>query len=409
MGSLPAAFVSAPPGSQYNTVWGGRVDCLQGLYGRASLPRRYTTCRLLPGRLALDLRQFGGAVLRRPLRLAGEFDGEALGDVGRHLRHDVRHGARIDLRRDLDQHVHVEPIEDFGGVARLHVLVKRNEAFEAGGLGLVFLHGLDLDAALDLLDLGEMRLDALLGGLDQVFADVELAGARVELFAALLQPFENGALGARRQRGALERNNAAIDRRWRLRRFGAGPGFRRASRGCAIAGRRRIGRRRAGDRTGDVAIAALGIRACKLGPVRRRWRGVDASGATRTVRKIEHLPRPGPGLTGLLRPIGRDADDRSATARALRCCVAGEPATAVEHEVGRLQDQQTDARDQGNRDETQIADEADHFELLPRVAGEQMEYPTPLMPRCRTPCCAAVPQTLAPQRRSPARPAAAAG
>jgi hypothetical protein len=289
-----------------------------------------------------------------------------LGDVGRHLRHDVRHGARIDLRGDFDQHLHVEPVEDLGGVARFHVLVERDEAFEAGGLGLVFLLGLDLDAALDLLDLGEMRVDALLGGLDQVFADVELAGARVELFAALLQPLQDGALGAGRQRRAVERDDAAVDRR-RLRRFGAGPGFGRLGLGRAVGGRCRLGlcrlglrrRRRTGDRSGDVVIAAFGIRPPQLGAIRRRRRGVDSGPAAGAVRKVEHLPRPGPGLTGRLRRIGRDANDRAALARRRRR--TGEPLTAIEHEIGRLQDQQTSACDQRNRNKTQIADEADHL------------------------------------------------
>ncbi len=45
----------------------------------------------------------GVAVLALLLRLVGKLDRQALGDVRRHLRHDVRHGPRIDLRRHFQQ------------------------------------------------------------------------------------------------------------------------------------------------------------------------------------------------------------------------------------------------------------------------------------------------------------------
>ena len=60
----------------------------------------------------------------------------------------------------------------------------------------------------------ELRVHALFGALDQALADVEFAGAGVEFLAAFLQPFENGALGAGRQRGAVGRNDCAAARRY---------------------------------------------------------------------------------------------------------------------------------------------------------------------------------------------------
>ena len=122
---------------------------------------------------------------------------------------------RIDLRRDLDQDRSFETVEDFGGIARLHVLVHGDETLQARVLGVVFLLRLDFDAILDLLDLGEFRVHAFFGALDQAFTDIELAGAGIELLAALLQTLEDGPLGAGRQRCAVGRD----DRPGRRRRF----------------------------------------------------------------------------------------------------------------------------------------------------------------------------------------------
>ena len=69
--------------------------------------------------------------------------------------------ARLDLGGDVDQHAAIEPVEDLGGVARLHVLVHRDEALKARGKRLVLLLGLDLDTAFGLFQLGELALDAL--------------------------------------------------------------------------------------------------------------------------------------------------------------------------------------------------------------------------------------------------------
>ena len=104
------------------------------IFGRfAAPPRRLACCALL-----------ASSTVRR------------WADIRRHLRQDFRHCPRIDLRSHFDQDVGVEPVEDFRGIARLHVLVHGDEALEARGFGVVLLLRFDLDLLLDLLELGEL-------------------------------------------------------------------------------------------------------------------------------------------------------------------------------------------------------------------------------------------------------------
>src|SRR5580700_911974 len=75
---------------------------------RSVVAERY----LLPGRLALNLRQVVRAVAGfHLLRLAGELDGQALRRVGRHERQNIGHLARLDLGGDVEQHAAVEAVE----------------------------------------------------------------------------------------------------------------------------------------------------------------------------------------------------------------------------------------------------------------------------------------------------------
>ena len=68
-----------------------------------------------------------------------QFDRQPLGRFRLHLAQNIGHLARRDLRGDLEQHRHVEPIENLRGILRLHALIHRDDALEARGLGLVLL------------------------------------------------------------------------------------------------------------------------------------------------------------------------------------------------------------------------------------------------------------------------------
>src|SRR4029078_7281024 len=86
----------------------------------------------------------------------------------------------------------------------LHVLVHRDDALEAAGLGLILLACCLRNTRLDRLELLDTRLDPLLVSLQQALADIELACAGIELLAARLQPFEHGSLLGRDRRGLCD-------------------------------------------------------------------------------------------------------------------------------------------------------------------------------------------------------------
>src|SRR5712672_1139546 len=138
---------------------------------------------------ALDLRQFD----RRRHRLGaagavGELDGEAFGHLGLHLRHDIRHAPGIDQRNHIDQYAHLQPIEDLGGILRLHVLVHGDETLEADGVGLLLLLRRAAELRLHALDLVDAPVEPFFRRLEQIFADLELARPRIELLATFAEP-----------------------------------------------------------------------------------------------------------------------------------------------------------------------------------------------------------------------------
>ena len=107
------------------------------------------------------------------------------------MRHDFRHVARVDLRSDFEEDADIEPIEDLCRVARLHRFVHDHEALETRGPGIVLLLRGDGKLRLAFLDLREFRVDALLRFANQALADIEFAGALVELLPALLQTLKD--------------------------------------------------------------------------------------------------------------------------------------------------------------------------------------------------------------------------
>ena len=108
-------------------------------------------------------------------------------------------------------------------VARLHVLVHGDEALETGGLGFVLLLCRNGDAGFGCLELGELPLHA--------FSRRPLSGSHgcrvpsrvFEFLAALLQPFEDGAFGARGLLGPVGNDRALKNGRGGF----AGSDFRR--------------------------------------------------------------------------------------------------------------------------------------------------------------------------------------
>ena len=169
------------------------------------------------------------------LRLVGEFDRQALGHVRRHLRDDIRHLPRIDLRRPL----------------RARTLLSRPLKIFAASRGFMFSYMVTRplscafrrrpSACVSTLiwdstcfEFGELGVHALFGALDQAFADVEFAGAGVEFLAPLLQSLEDGALGAGRQRGAVGRDHRAAGRQCAACRLGRAAASRRRLRSGAL-------------------------------------------------------------------------------------------------------------------------------------------------------------------------------
>src|ERR1700722_17514606 len=230
------------------------------------------------GRGALDLRQIGR--LRR-LALGGahrQLDGQSLRVLGHHLRQNLGHGPRIDLPGDLEQDLDVEAVEYLGGVLGLHVLVHGDDVLEPRHLGVVLLLDGGADARLQLLELVDTSPDPLFRGPQQVFADVELVGARIELGTPLLQALENRALGRRDRVIEIERHAGAVGGGRRLqrllfcRRFAfCGRFLRRRARGGNRSGD--VGTRHRADRTGDLR---------QRGARRRLGRGL-------AIGKVEHL------------------------------------------------------------------------------------------------------------------------
>ena len=71
-----------------------------GLYFFFCLARNaMSPTRSAAGRLAIDLRQIGRLLVGVA---RGEFQGQPLRRLGRHLRHDLGHPARVDLARHLE-------------------------------------------------------------------------------------------------------------------------------------------------------------------------------------------------------------------------------------------------------------------------------------------------------------------
>ena len=109
----------------------------------------------------------GGKLGRQPLR-----------HIRLHLRHDVRHPARVDLRDEVNQDLHIEPVEDLGGILRLHVLIHNDKAFEPRSVGFILPLGGGADAGLEVLELSGVRLHPALRLFQQVVR-ISISRARV--------------------------------------------------------------------------------------------------------------------------------------------------------------------------------------------------------------------------------------
>ena len=68
-----------------------------------------------------------------------------------------------------------------------------------------------LIARFHVLELGDLGLQPLLGGLEQALAHVEVAAAGIELLAAVLQALEDGALAGRGDLAGFDRHGDVAD------------------------------------------------------------------------------------------------------------------------------------------------------------------------------------------------------